>query len=141
MRRPVLGGRALALEVSSEECHVEIVPAMEVIAKLFEGSGWECSQSDPGRFATRLTDIFGGPGTAVANQPAARAVLAATVRSPTGKTIGELLSAAKKHHGSWPKRLLVERSPDDYAREVVDFLLYRRLCSRTSPFDVPIAPS
>lgn len=127
MRRPVLGGRALALEVSSDECNIELVPAIEAIANLFEGSGWECSQSDPGRFATRLADIFGGPGTVVANQPAARAVLVATVRSPTGKTIGELLAAAKKHHGSWPTRLLVERSPDDYAREVVDFLLYRRL--------------
>jgi len=127
MRRPVFGGRALALEVSSEECNVELVPAIDAIAQLFDGSGWECSESDPGRFATRLADIFGGQGTAVANQPAARAVLAATVRSPTGKTIGELLSAAKKHRGSWSKRLLAERSPDEYARGVVDFLLYRGL--------------
>lgn len=126
-RRPVLGGRALGIEVSAEECQVDILPAIEVVAKLFDGSGWECSQSDSGRFAARLSDILGGPGTVVANQPAVREVLARTVRSPTGKTVPALRAIAREARGSWPKRLLRDQTPDEYAQEVVDLLLYRKL--------------
>lgn len=126
-RRPTHGGRAAAVEVSAEECPVEVLPAMDVVGKLFQGSSWDCSQSDNGRFAGRLADILGGPGTPVANQPAVREALVSTVRSPTGKTVRQLLDTAKKHGGSWPKRLLWNQEPDAYAQQVVNLLLYRKL--------------
>ena len=116
-----------AVEVSAEECPVEVLPAMDVVGKLFQGSSWDCSQSDNGQFAGRLADILGGPGTPVANQPAVREALVSTVRSPTGKTVRQLLDTAKKHGGSWPKRLLWNRDPDTYAQQVVNLLLYRKL--------------
>lgn len=127
VRRPVSGGRASALQVSSEECRLDIIPAMSAVAALFEGTGWECSQSDPGRFAVRLGDVFGGPGSVIANQPAVRATLTAAVRSPTGKTTQQLFSIAKRERGAGPLRLRATRTVADYSQEVVDFLTYRKL--------------
>jgi hypothetical protein len=127
VRRPVHGGRAMSVEVSAEECSVEILPSIDVVTKLFEGSTWECSQSDNGRFASRLEDILGGAESSTANQPAVREVLVSTVRSPTGKTVRQLRDSAKKNRGSWPGRLSWRQDPDVYAEQVVNLLLYRKL--------------
>jgi hypothetical protein len=100
---------------------------MDVVAGLFDGSPWQCSQSDNGRFAARLADILGGPGTGAASQPALREVLVSTVRSPTGKTLRQLWDTAKKSRGSWPKLLQWNQDPDAYARQVVNQLMYRKI--------------
>lgn len=127
VRRPTRSGRVFGIPASSEEVSIEVLPAMQVIAKLFEGSPWKCSQSENGRFAGRLSELLGGPGATSASEPALREVLASTARSPVGKSVRELNDAAKRHRGSWPPGLSPFANPDDYAENVVLRLLYRKL--------------
>jgi hypothetical protein len=127
LRRPVSRGRVLGIPVQSEQCFIDILPAMRVVAKLFEGSGWDCSQSDNGRFAGRLADILDGPGATTACEPAVREVLASTVRSPVGKSLKELQSTAERNRGAWPRGLAALRGTDRYVDGVVLRLLHKKL--------------
>jgi len=128
VRRPDSEGRIVAVPTSAEDCPVAVLPAMRVVAKLFEGSGWECTQSDNGRFTARLADIVGGPDTIAFNEPAMREVLAATVRSPVGKTVRQLQDTAKRERGTWPNPMaFASTTPEEYSEQVVLRLLRHRL--------------
>ncbi len=69
VRRPAGSGRVFAVAASSEDVALEVLVAMDVVAKLFEGSPWECSQSDNGRFAGRLSELLGAQARPVLASP------------------------------------------------------------------------
>jgi len=135
VRRPTSGGRVYAIPVSSEYVTIEVLPAMAVVTKLLEDSPWECSQSDNGRFASRLADLLGGPGTDVANEPAVREVLASTVRSPLGKGIDRLRGVAQRNCGAWPAYLATDakRYADVVVRRLTECKLLRPHLSLRCP--------
>jgi hypothetical protein len=135
VRRPATGGRVYAIPLSSEYVTIELLPATAVVTKLFEDSPWECSQSDNGRFASRLADLLGGPGTEIANEPAVREVLASTVRSPVGKGIAALCDVARRNCGAWPASLSTDAATyaEAVVRQLSEFKLLRPHLSLRCP--------
>ena len=129
-------GRALGVSNDAETASINLVASMKMFEWLFRDSGWTCTQSDSGRFATRLIELLGGPSTEVANQPAVREILGKAARSATGLKLPALIGAAEQTRGTWPGGLMV-LNEEDYPNQVVRYLLARKILHPVLPVRCP----
>ena len=131
-------GRAFSVDAGAEQVDVWPVLSMRVFERLLAGDDWQFSQSESGKFATRLIELLGGSSSSVGNQPAVRAVLAEAARAPGGKPLAALVEAARKRQGRWPDDI-VHRPADReaYPTEVVNYLLSRKMLRPYLPVRCP----
>ncbi len=133
---PTHDGLALGVSAASDSATIGLVPSFSIFERLLRDSGWKCSQSDDGRFATQLVELLGGAGGNAANQPAVRAVIRKAARAQHGLHIQALVQVAKDNRGSWPSALQ-SISPADYAARVVNYLLFRKILHPVLPVKCP----
>jgi hypothetical protein len=133
---PTHDGLALGVSAASDSVTLGLVPSFSIFERLLRDSGWKCSQSDDGRFATQLVELLGGAGSDAANQPAVRAVLRKAARSQHGLHIQALVQVASDNKGNWPSALLAI-SPADYPARVVNYLLFRKMLHPVLPVKCP----
>jgi hypothetical protein len=135
--RPLGEGRVLSTWTRSDSVAFRLVPAVETFEALFRDEGWHCTQSDEGKFESRLVQRLGGLGSETANQPAIRAILRLLGRADRSVSYGKLYNHALTERGSWPHLLMRADSPEDYARKCVSQLAYRGLMEPTYPVKCP----
>jgi hypothetical protein len=134
--RATSNGRAVAVQANVESVTLPLVHPLRAFSTLFAMTEkWAAGQSLEGRFATTLGDMLRRPEAGVANQPALREVLRRVGSAGRPKTFGELLQIAQNAKGDWPRYRF---SPnDDYAREIVVGLLYRKVLRAYLPVQCP----
>lgn len=131
-------GRSFSVDAGAEQTEVWPVLSLRVFEYLLAGDDWKFSQSESGKFATRLMKLLGGRSSSVANQPAARAVLAEAARAAAGKPLAALVEAARKWRGRWPNDIihrLAER--EAYPAQIVNYLLSRKMLRPHLPVRCP----
>jgi hypothetical protein len=130
-------GGIFGVQAGDDTVNLAITHPLNILEALLDQPEWKFSQSDEGRFGTRLTELLGGAGTNAANQPAIREVLLqAARRSDVGLVFPALEQTAIRSRGEWPG-LLGRRTPQDYARNLVLWLLERRLLRAALPLRCP----
>lgn len=131
-------GRAFSVDAGAEQAEVWPVLSLRVFDRLLASDEWQLSQSESGKFATRLMELLGGRSSTVANQPAARAVLAEATRAPGGKPLAALIEAARKQQGSWPDDIIAGPAQREaYPAQVVNYLLSRKMLRPYLPVRCP----
>jgi hypothetical protein len=135
--RPSGSGRAVGVRVDADAVLIEPVSSFSVFQRLLDGAGWTCSISESGRFASRLIELLGGIGNEAGNQPAVRAVLNEVARTPRGRPFDALVQTARQHQGSWPGPLSSSTAHSAYPRNVVLYLLARKLLRPILPVKCP----
>jgi hypothetical protein len=135
--RPTGDGRAVGVRVDADAVLLEPVRSFAVFERLFDGSGWTCSHSDSGRFASRLIELLGGTGSQAGNQPAVRAVLNEAARTPRGRPFDALVQTARQHQGPWPGPFSSPTGRSNYPRNVILHLLARKLLRPLLPVKCP----
>jgi hypothetical protein len=136
-QRPTGAGWIYGVHAAAETVQVALVRPLEVIEGLFDQPNWKFSQSDDGRFATRLGQLLGGIESTAANQPAIRETLIkAAMRHDAGIPFPALRQTAQQYRGSWPTSS-DRRSPDEYARDLLLWLLQRKLLRTVLPLTCP----
>ncbi|MEU1577536.1 hypothetical protein ABZ519_41640 [Streptomyces collinus] len=123
--RVVHEGRAVSVAADAHEVEIGFTTSIRLLEKLFEASSWKVKHTEGGRLASRVIEMLGGVEQYSGNQPAIRRVLDDAAKSVAGRKIPALIQAANNHKGEWPGR--VNRDPQNYAKNVVYGLLYRKL--------------
>jgi hypothetical protein len=119
-QRPNGEGGAYALRTTSDTIRVSLTHPLDIIRELFGERQWTFSQSDPGRFSERLSRLFGGGASGVANQPAVREVLLRVAqRSEFGIKYDHLMQIASKNRGDWRKASIHAQTEQQYARNLL----------------------
>jgi hypothetical protein len=134
--RPIDDGFTIAVRSDAEFAHLSPVLSMDVIKALAQEPGWSYQQTDSGLFASRLIEKLGGRFSGVANQPAVRAVLSMAANSHHGISIASLLGRAKNVRGGWPHGAM-SSAPEQYVRDVVYYLLKRKVLNPVLPVRCP----
>ena len=98
--RPTGDGRAIGVRADADEVAVTPVASLRLFAQMLSDAGWTVSQSDNGRFASRLIDLLGGVHTEAGNQPALRGVLDKAARTPNGCSMAQLVQTARANQGA-----------------------------------------
>lgn len=135
--RPTGDGRVIGIRGGIEHLPTRLIPSLSIFESFLEGSSWTCSQSDNGRFSSRLIDLLGGIPSQSGNQPSVRAVLSKAARSTRGQSLSALLEFAKKHQGMWPGVFASAHGHRDYPKNVVYSLLAKKLLRPTLPLRCP----
>jgi hypothetical protein len=131
-------GRAFSVDAAAEQADVWPVLSLRVFERLLASDEWQFSQSESGKFATRLMELLGGRSSTVANQPAARAVLAVAARAPGGKPLAALIEAARRQQGRWPDDIIPRPAQREaYPGQVVNYLLSRKMLRPYLPVRCP----
>lgn len=109
-----------------------------VLERMFNQPGWQCEQSDEGRFAARLGFRLGGANTQRALQPAVREILLrSATRGNSGVPYATLLQRGMDARGAWPDSLFSPHDPKAYVRNVILSLtelgLLRAVVAMTCP--------
>lgn len=133
---PIADGVAVGVSAASDSVTIGLVPSFSIFERLLRDSGWKCSQSDDGRFATQLIELLGGAGGNAANQPAVREVIRKAARTERGSPMQALVQVAKDNKGSWPSALLSIRHAE-YPARVVNYLLLRKILHPVLPVKCP----
>jgi hypothetical protein len=140
-QRPTGAGWIYGVHAAAETVQVSLVRPLEVIEGLFDQPNWKFSQSDDGRFATRLGQLLGGIDSTAANQPAIRETLIrAAMRHDAGIPFPALQQTARQCRGSWPTPP-DRRTSDEYARDLLLWLLKRKLLRTVLPLTCPLCRS
>lgn len=130
--RPVDEGFAVAVRADADFVSASPVRSLDVFSTMAASPGWSYRQSDNGRFSSRLIDRMGGRASHVANQPAMRTVLQRVASSHGGQPLRSLVGLVKRDPGAWP-HLLMRVSSADYPKEVVRFLIARKIIHPVLP--------
>lgn len=136
--RPTGDGRAIGVRADADEIELTPVASQRLFAKMLADAGWRVSQSDNGRFASRLIDLLGGMHSQAGSQPALRAVLDQAARSPMGCPLDRLFQTARTHQGEWPKGFAAPpEARSAYPKNVVYYLLQQQLLRPFLPVKCP----
>ncbi|MGH3670092.1 MAG: hypothetical protein ACRDSH_05590 [Pseudonocardiaceae bacterium] len=136
-RWPTGDGFVYGVQASDETIEIPLFNPLEVVGKIFGEDSWKVDQSDEGRFSTRLADILGGQSTTLASQPAVRTILLRASSSDGGVTFSELERRAIDSRGEWPGSLAYKHDPKSYARNIIYWLLNRKLLLAILPLVCP----
>lgn len=136
--RPAGDGRVIGVQAGCEHVSIRLTPSFSILESFFEGSPWQCSQTDNGRFGARLIDLVGGIPRQAGNQPAVRAVLSKAARSGhRGRPLAALIEYAKSDQDDWPGLFGSAQARRDYGQNVVYTLLSRKLLRPILPIRCP----
>lgn len=138
-QRPNGEGGIYAVQAADDSFQIPLAHPTAIMEKLIDNDALKVSQSDEGRFAARLGMRLGLPLADVANQPALREVLlAAARRDEAGVKYNTLFQIALKFRGPWPESVLLDRrTPEQYARNLILWLLERKLLQTVLPVRCP----
>lgn len=135
--RPNGDGGIFGVQAADDTVNLAITHPLNIFEALLDQPEWKFGQSDEGRFDARFTDLLGGAGTDAANQPAIRGtLLQAAGRREVGLVFSELEQIAIRSRGDW-RTLLDRRTAQEYARNMVLWLLERRLLRAALPLRCP----
>jgi hypothetical protein len=136
-RRPTHNGRAMGVQIDADTVLVDPVRSFSVFERILDGSEWTCSQSDNGRFASRLMELLGGIDSQAGNQPAVREVLKKAARTPHGAPFDSLIKIAEQYQGAWPGPFSSPAAQVSYPKSVVLRLLAQKLLRPVLPVRCP----
>lgn len=120
-------GVVVGHQASRDEVPLGFPSHLEGIQALFDEESLKVAQSDDGKFQTRAAEMLGGPFDALLVQPGLRAVITRAAGSPTGLTLQQLHSTLRDNRGAWPDGLFSKMTPQEYAVNVTNQLLYSGL--------------
>jgi len=110
-------GPVLGVQAGADEVTVPLASNLDVMRLLFDDPPVRTSQSDDGKFQSRVAEMFGGGMSGALTQPGIRAAIERVADKGAGVTLSELTNVFAKARGDWPDRIYRSRlSQADYDR-------------------------
>lgn len=108
-------GPVFGVQAGADELIVPLANNLEVMRLLFDEPATKTTQSDEGKFQSRVAEMFGGATSGALTQPGTRAAIERVAERSAGVTLHELNSVIQRDRGGWPDRIYSSRlSSDEY---------------------------
>lgn len=120
-------GVVVGHQASRDEVPLGFPSHLDGIHALFDDESLKVAQSDDGKFQTRAAEVLGGPFGSLLVQPGVRAVIDKAAGTATGVTLQQLQANLRSNRGVWPDALFSNLTPQEYAINVTNELLFSGL--------------